>query len=248
MVIKMTLIKNKTPAATATPAFEGDDDSATTTATTTATATSDTKATDVKSETAVAVKPSAALAVASKVDLRVMDSFKNAMVVDYNTLSQIIATNGNFVDRESKTIMGDTVVFTLLSFQDSYVVSPNDDNAADELVKYSNDGKTCSDGTDVQEHLAFLKENGFPKASLKQRVVVVAAVESAAKTDKFNGTLMQLDLSPASRTQWMRYTANVAYGLSVGKFKPEQVSRVKAETVLSQKGTDTFTLVQFSVA
>jgi hypothetical protein len=244
MVIKMALIKEKTPTATPTPAFEDGDDSAT------ATATSDTKATDVKSETAVAVKPASAMAVAvaSKVDLRVMDSFKDAMTVDYNTLSQVIATNGNFVDRESKTIMGDTVVFTLLSFQDSYVVSPNDDNAPDDVVRYSNDGKICSDGTDVQEHLAFLKENGFPKASLKQRVVVVAAIEGAAKTDKFNGTLMQFDLSPASRTQWMRYTANVAYGLSVGKFKPEQVSRVKAETVLSQKGTDTFTLVQFNVA
>jgi hypothetical protein len=243
MVIKMALIKDKTPTPaqtdTATPTFEDGDDSATTTATTTS---------DVKADTAVAVKPASALAVATKVDLRVMDSFKDAMTVDYNTLSQVIATNGNFVDRESKTIMGDTVVFTLLSFQDSYVVSPNDDNAADELVKYSNDGKVCSDGTDVQQHLAFLKDNGFPKASLKQRVVVVAAIESAAKTDKFNGTLMQFDLSPASRTQWMRYTANVAYGLSVGKFKPEQVSRVKAETVLSQKGTDTFTLVQFNVA
>jgi hypothetical protein len=237
MVIKMALIKDKTP--TATPAFEGDDDSATTTATT---------ASDVKSDTAVAVKPASALAVATKVDLRVMDSFKDAMTVDYNTLSQVIATNGNFVDRETKTVMGDTIMFTLLSFQDSYVVSPNSDEAPDELVKYSNDGKVCSDGTDVQEHLTFLKENGFPKASLKQRVVVVAAIEGAAKTDKFNGTLMQFDLSPASRTQWMRYTANVAYGLSVGKFKPEQVNRVKAETLLQQKGTDTFTLVQFNVA
>jgi hypothetical protein len=235
MVIKMALIKDKTP--TATPAFEGDDDSAATDQTSL-----------VKPDTAVAVKPASALAVATKVDLRVMDSFKDAMTVDYNTLSQVIATNGNFVDRESKTIMGDTVVFTLLSFQDSYVVSPNDDNAPDELVKYSTDGKSCSDGTDVQEHLVFLKQNGFLKASLKQRVIVVAAIEGAAKTDKFNGALVQFDLSPASRTQWMRYTANVAYGLSVGKFKPEQVSRVKAETVLSQKGTDTFTLVQFSVA
>jgi hypothetical protein len=239
MVIMMALIKDKDVTATANPAFEDGEDS---------TATTKTAASDVKSDTAVAVNAKTTVAVATKVDLRVMDSFKDAMTVDYNTLSQVIATNGNFVDRETKTILGDTIVFALLSFQDSYVVSPNDDNAPDEVVRYSADGKVCSDGTDVQEHLAWLKGNGFPKASLKQRVVVVAAVDTAAKTDKFNGQLVQFDLSPASRTQWMRFTANVAYGLSIGKYKPEQVSRVKAETVLQQKGTDTFTLVQFNVA
>jgi hypothetical protein len=223
---------------TATPAFEDGDST-----TTTATATDD----SVKSSALTETKTSA-VAVANKVDLRVMDQYKDALSVDYNTLDQIIATNGNFVDRETKTVLGDTVVFTLLSFQDSYVVSPNSDEAPDELVKYSSDGVVCSDGTDVKSHLEFLKSSGFPKASLKQRVVVVAAIESAVKTDKFNSTLMQFDLSPASRTQWQRFTANVAYGLSVGKFKPEQISRVKAETVLQQKGTDTFTLVKFSTA
>jgi hypothetical protein len=227
---------------TTTPAFE-DGDSTTTTATGTATATDD----NVKSSTLTETKTSA-VAVANKVDLHVMNSYKDAMKVEYNTLDQIIATNGNFMDRESNTVLGDTVVFTLLSFQDSYVVSPNDDNAPDEVVRYSDDGIVCSDGTDVQAHLAFLKENGFPKASLKERAVVVAAVESAAKTDKFNGQLVQLDLSPSSRTMWKRYMANVAYGLSIGTVTADKVNRVKAETALKQKGTNTFTQVQFSTA
>ena len=233
----MSLLK-KTETTTTTPAFEDGD-----TATTTATATDD----NVKSSTLTETKTSA-VAVANKVDLHVMNSYKDAMKVEYNTLDQIIATNGNFMDRESNTVLGDTVVFTLLSFQDSYVVSPNDDNAPDDVVRYSDDGIVCSDGTDVQAHLAFLKENGFPKASLKERAVVVAAVESAAKTDKFNGQLVQLDLSPSSRTMWKRYMANVAYGLSIGTVTADKVNRVKAETALKQKGTNTFTQVQFSTA
>lgn len=230
----MALIKNTAPA------FEDADNASTSTA---ATAVATTTAATPDSG---AVTETKGKQIAVKVDLRVMDDFKDALAVDYNTLDQIIATNGNFVDRETKTVMGDTVVFTLLSFQDSYVVSPNSDEAPDELVKYSSDGIVCSDGSDVKSHLEFLKSNGFPKASLKQRVVVVAAIESAAKTDKFNETLMQFDLSPASRVQWNRFKANVAYGLSIGKFKSEQVNRVKAETVLQQSGTDTFTLVKFS--
>lgn len=223
---------------TATPAFEDGDDTTAATATTTVS----------KASTAVAQAKTAAVAVGNKVDLRVMDQFKDALKVEYNTLDQIIATNGNFMDRESNTVLGDTIVFNLLSFQDSYVVSPNDDNAPDDIVRYSDDGVTCSDGTDVQVHLAFLKENGFPKASLKERAVVVAAVESATKTDKFNGQLVQLDLSPSSRTMWKRYMANVAYALSIRTVSADKVNRVKAETALKQKGTNTFTQVQFSTA
>lgn len=223
----MSLLKK-----TDTPTFEDGDD--TTTTSTASTAVTETKA--------------SAVAVASKVDLRVLDKYKDALKVEYNTLSQIIATNGNFMNREDNMVLGDTIVFTLLSFQDSFVVSPNDDNAPDDVVRYSDDGVTCSDGTDVRAHLAFLKESGFPKASLKERAVVVAAIESAVKTDKFNGKLVQFDLSPSSRTMWKRHMFDVAYALSTGTATADKVDRVKAETALKQKGTNTFTQVQFSIA
>lgn len=201
-----------------------------------------------KAKTSVTVSEPVATTPAVKVDLRAMEQFKDAMPVEYNTLSQIVANSGNFMDRESKTILGDTIVFKLLSYQDSYVLSPNDDDAPDDTVKYSNDGIVCSDGTDVKSHLEFLKSNGFPKAALKQRVVLVVALESAIKSDKFNSSLVQIDLSPSSRTMWKRYMANVAYGVSIGKTQPEKASRVKAETVIARNGTNTFTQVQFSQA
>lgn len=201
-------------------------------------------------KTAVAVKSTAEVAVAQpKTNMRVLDSFKDAMPVEYNTLEQIIANQGNFQERESKTNMGDTLVFELLSYQSSFVVSPNDDTAPDDVVRYSMDGVVCSDGTMVQEHLEWLHDNGFPTASLKERAVVVAAIESAAKTDKFNGTLMQIDLSPASRTMWNRFLVNAAYGLKVGKYTEDSVKRIKAETSIAQgKGNNTYTKVSFTVA
>lgn len=226
----MSLLKNANANSAATPAFESDD------------------ATTGAATTAVAVSKPNAVAIAKPVDLNAMARFKDVMKVEYNTLDQIIATNGNFMDRETKTVLGDTVVFNLLSFQDSFVVSPNDEDAPDDTVRYSEDGVVCSDGTAVQAHLDWLKSNGFPKASLKQRAVVVAAIESAIKTEAFNGKLVQFDLSPSSRTMWKRHMANVAYGLSTNQLQESQVQRVKAETTLKQKGTDTYTQVVFSVA
>lgn len=243
----MGLLKNK-------PEFETEDNAAATATAEVkpeATAKADTKTEAEKpsTQTAVATKPASAIALSKSVDLRVMEVFKDALPVDYNTLSQMVAQQGSFIDRESKTVLGDKIVFELLSYQDSFVVSPEDDDAPDDMVRYSGDGVVCSDGTMVQAHLEFLKENGFPKARLKQRVVLVGAVESAAKSDKFNGQLVQFDLSPSSRTQWVRFTANVAYGLKIGKFTSEQVNRISAETVLAQgKANDTYTLVQFNVA
>lgn len=198
--------------------------------------------------TAVAPKTSTAVAPAQKFNMDALGSYKDALRVDYNTLAQMTAQQGNIMDRESGTVLGDTVVFTLLSYQDSYVVRPGDDNAPDDLVRYSDDGVTCSDGTDVKEHIEALKAAGFPKAARKERVVVVGAVQSAAKTDKFNDTLVQFDLSPASRVQWKRYLANAAYQIGVGKATPESVTRVKASTQLTKADSNTFTLVTFAVA
>ena len=215
---------------------------------------SDDEAIEQTSNTAVVVKAtglgSSSIAVAQPAaNARILETFKDAMPVEYNTLEQIIANQGNFQERESKTNMGDTIVFELLSYQSSFVVSPEDEAAPDDAVRYSMDGIVCSDGTMVQEHLSWLHENGFPMAKVKERAVVVAAMESAAKTDKFNGTLMQLDLSPASRTMWNRFLANAAYGLKIGKYTEETVKRVKAETSIAQgKGNNTYTKVSFTVA
>lgn len=246
----MGLINN--PAAT--PAFEAEDGATATPAATTATTTAAapaaapaaTPAAAPAASTAVAPKPQTT-ALAAPINLHVLDSLKDHMRVEYNTLVQLIATNGNIVAREDKTVLGDTVVFELLSWQDSFVVSPGDDAAPDDVVKYSDDGITTSDGLSVADVLAEMKL-AWPKARLAERVVVVGAVESAAKTAAFNGTLVQFDLSPSSRTQWKRYMANAAYGLHIANYTAEQVRRVKCETKLQSKGTDTYTLATFAVA
>ena len=197
--------------------------------------------------TSTAVAAPTGTAVGYTIKLNALDSLKDAMRVEYNTLDQIIASNGNFMDRETKTVLGDTIVFTLLSWQDAFVVSPEDDDAPDDVVKYSDDGVMCSDGTSVADALHEMKQT-YPKARLKQRAVVVGAIESAVKTDAFNRKPVQFDLSPASRTQWKRYMAQAAYSLHIGALTGEQVARVKATTRVANNGSNTYTLAQFATA
>ena len=174
---------------------------------------------------------------------------KNALTVDYNTLAQIKATQGNLMERETNANMGDWLTAEIMSWQDSYVVSPGDDKAPKEIVKYSNDGTTCTDGTSVADALADMRTAGWLKAKLNQRAVVVLAVYATAKeSDKFAGTLMQLDLAPTSRTQWQRYCANTAFGLKLGKLKPEQVTKIKLTTRIALNGANAYTVVDFAVA
>lgn len=177
--------------------------------------------------TAVAVVPPA---------FAISEGMKNAMVVDFNTFPQITASNGNFVERETKTLLGDTVNFELLSFQDSFVVDPGDDQAPKELVRYSDDGVVCSDGTPVREHLEFLKAGGYSKATLKERSVIVAEVISCSKTSKYDGELMQFDLSPMSRVQWVRYLANSVNTLRKARKTVEQLKNITATTEVATGG------------
>lgn len=177
-----------------------------------------------------------------------MEALKNALPVDFNTLSAIKAEQGNLLDRETNTVLGDQLTGEILSWQDSWVVSPNSESAPKETVKFSNDGMVCTDGTGVPEHLAYLKEIGYKQAKVVQRAVVVLAVESAAKTDKFNGTLVQIDLAPTSRTQFLRYATNMAFAASKGTLDPSRVGKVRVNTRLASANGKSWTLVEWSQA
>lgn len=238
----MSLLKTETTNANNSASLFEDDDTMTTTDTTT---------TPTPAATALQVAQPVQTAVGlpqARPLPNVLEPLKNAMRVEYNTLESVIANQGNFMSRETKKSMGDEVTFELLSFQDSYVVSPGDDKAPAECVKYSDDGLTCSDGTAVAEHLHWLKTNGYPKASVKPRVVLVGAIEKTAKPSDLLGTLVQFDLSPVSRTHWMRYMANSAFLVRGGRYTAEQLTHVKATAETAVNGTNTFTLSRFSVA
>ena len=200
--------------------------------------------------TAVAVVkpqvPSAAAQFSSATD--VISSLKNAMPVTFDMLVPLVATNGNICKRSDKKPVGDQVSFELMSWQDSFTVSTGDDKAPKDLIRYSDDGVVCSDGTLVSEHLAYLRSLGFAKAALKQRAVVVGSIISCSRTQELDDELVQFDLSPQSRASFLNYALGCVNKIRLGKLTPEQVTKIKATAELSTMNGNTFTKLMFSAA
>lgn len=190
------------------------------------------------------------LAVRNNEDMNAIKGMKNAYTVQYDSLAQILAAQGTFSERESDTNMGSKLVFELMSYQDQYVVSPNDDKASKDLVRYSADGITCSDGTDVKEHLLHLKEElNYKNARVNQRYVLVGALVSAERSKDFDGQLMQIDLSPKSRGQFDRYLIQSAYDIGKGKFTADEAKVLEMTAEVATNGANQkYTLVKFATS
>lgn len=242
-----------TTATAATPvAFESADEVVTTTVANSNVAVVTAKAVANTTSTAVAIPRNHSVgAVRRPIVAPVFENLREAFPVEYNTLPQVICSNGNFVCREDKKNLGDTVVFELQSFQDSFVVSPNDDSAPTETLRFSNDGVVCNDeeGTLVADHLNWLHENGYPNASLKQRAVVVGMIEATAKGTDMVDELVQFDLSPKSRVMWERFLSTTTFKLAKGKLTEDKVLRIKATTIIAtSSNNDSFTQAKFDLA
>lgn len=198
----------------------------------------------------VAVAPvgRSALAVRNNEDMNAIKNMKNAYTVQYDSLAQILAAQGTFSERESDTNMGSKLVFELMSYQEQFVVSPNDDKAPKELVRYSADGVTCSDGTDVKEHLRHLKDElNYQNARINQRYILVGALVSAERSKDFDGQLMQIDLSPKSRGQFDRYLIQSAYDIGKGKFTADEAKVLEMTAEVATNGANQkYTLVKFA--
>lgn len=201
------------------------------------------------SSTAVAVAaPATGIQASFAAATDTIGNLKNAMRVTYDMLIPLVATNGNLVKRADKKAVGDEVIFDLLSWQDSWTITPGSDQAPKDMVKYSDDGVLCSDGTPVAEHLQQLRNLGYSKAKANQRLVVVGSVVSCSKTKDLDDELVQIDLAPQSRTAFMNYAISAMNKQRLGKATPEQVTKMKATAELATMGSNTFTRVAFSAA
>lgn len=182
-----------------------------------------------------------------KVNINVVKNLKDQYPVQYDSLAQISATQGRFTDRESGTNLGTELLFELLSYQDQYVVSPNDDKAPKDVVKYSSDSVTCSDGTDVKTYVNDLREMGWKNARINARYVIVGALVQAEKTADFDGLLMQIDLSPKSKSQFDRYLIQSAFDLAKGKITEEQAKLVDIVAEVTENAAkQSYTICKFS--
>lgn len=175
-------------------------------------------------------------------------ALKNAIPVRFNDgLSVKVEQTGFYTRRDNKPL-GREIKMELLSWQDNFVISPGDDKSPKDLVKYSDDGRTCSDGTPVAEHLAYLRSLGLTKAALKERTVIVASLESAPEAPDLVDRVIQIDLSPQSRASFSDYRLVAMNKQRKGRITAEQAVMVQAKVVRATNGTNAYGVVEFSVA
>ena len=157
-------------------------------------------------------------------------------------------TNGQFIVKQDDTALGDTITFEILSYQDSWLCAPGDDTADKELVKYSDDGITAKDGTDLREHLEALKGMGFKNAAISQRLTLVGGMVKCDKKPELVDTPFQISLPPTSRVAFNRYMLTADFRIRKGLMSPEAAKTVKATVTLAKSGNNRFSVVNFSAA
>jgi hypothetical protein len=198
--------------------------------------------------TAVAERASGAIAPTSLKMVDFVMACKDRYKVDWNTLDRVQANNGSFLDLgDNKKTMGDTIQLRLLSWQDSYQISPGSDaEEAKQYVRYSHDGVTTTQGENIAEYVQRLKANGYPAAKCDHRVVICGELVGSSKDSRLVGSLVQLDLSATSKQEFDKYQINTAFKLGRGLVTQDAVElmTMKAE-VASGKNNRSWTIVKF---
>lgn len=215
-------LKQPTTTNTAAPAFEPEDDL-------------ETVATPPAAEKSTAVataRPTAVASTASAVrSMNVLSGLKDAFHVEFDSLPGIAASQGSFSTKADDKELGAEVAIQLLSYQDSYVASPNDTKADTDLVKYSDNGVTSKDGVNMAEHVEDLKAQGYSKAKLAHRCVLVGELVSTGNGQGPVGELVMIDLPASGRKSFETYQLQASYAVAKGSKTPEGASRLTLKAV-----------------
>lgn len=180
-----------------------------------------------------------------------MDSLKDALRVDWDTLNRLKANQGRVT--WDKVNLGEWFEFSLMSWQDNWLVSPgSDSDEAKQFAKYSDDGKTIKDtGEDIQVYLQRLKDLGYEDARLGKRcVLAMELIDCDKDVDTVDeGMLFQIDLAPTSRASFERYRVQSALDIGRGRATGDDVVRIRATAVVKTGGGNKeYTQLEFSRA
>ena len=209
-------LRNNENTANTNAAFESEDETAATAAPAATTA----AATAAPATTAVATQTTRAVSTAKAVVTQnVLSDKKDAFYVEFDSMPRLAAEQGSFTLKDSSEAdLGAEIKMELMSYQESWVASPNDKKADVELVKYSDDGVTSKDGVDLQQHVADLKEQGYDKAKIAHRCIIVGELLSAGPAGAdLVGNLIQVDLPETGRRSFNAYTLQASWAVGKGR-------------------------------
>ncbi len=186
---------------------------------------------DVAATTAIATAAASAVVV-RKPFVRVLDELKCALdPINVGTLTRLKSGSGNIKDANGVDY-GRYVGLQLLSFHDSWTISPGSDNdESKDLVRYSLDGKTI-DGTgeDVDEYLKKIIEvDGYEKANKKRYLILAGIITDCEKSKDKVDTVVQVSLAPQSAGTFENYHMQRSVQVSQGKRQQEGSQMIRIE-------------------
>lgn len=211
---RMTImaLRNNENTANTNAAFESEDETA---------ATAAPAATEAPAATtAIATQTTRAVSTAKAVVTQnVLSDKKDAFYVEFDSMPRLAAEQGSFTVKDSSEAdIGPEIKMELMSYQESWVASPNDKKADVELVKYSDDGIDSKDGVNLQQHIADLKEQGYDKAKIAHRCIIVGELLSAGPAGAdLVGKLVQVDLPETGRRSFNAYTLQASWAVGKGR-------------------------------
>jgi len=182
--------------------------------------------------TALAAAGTRALTTASSVmKANIISGLQDAFRVEYDSLPAVGASLGTFVCKADETDLGPELKLQLISYQESWVASPNDTKADVELVKYADNSKTARDGTDLAAHVEDLKAQGYGKAKINHRVILVGELLEASKDDSMVGDLIMVDLPDSGRRSFNTFTLQASYAVAKGRKSAEEATILTLKAV-----------------
>ena len=182
--------------------------------------------------TALAAAGTRALTTASSVmKANIISGLQDAFRVEYDSLPAVGASLGTFVRKADETDLGPELKLQLISYQESWVASPNDTKADVELVKYADNSKTARDGTDLAAHVEDLKAQGYGKAKINHRVILVGELLEASKDASMVGDLIMVDLPDSGRRSFNTFTLQASYAVAKGRKSAEEATILTLKAV-----------------
>ena len=245
-------LKNSTATASPAAAFESEDglddtaqvNNTPTTENTTSMNTTSMNTTEVAiARTSALANPTASSVIKSNVISGLQDAFR----VEFDSLPGIGASQGTFSLKTDDADLGTELKLQLLSYQSSWTASPNDLKADSELVKYSDDGITSKDGVNLLAHIEDLKSQGYSKAKINHRVVLVGELLSSAKDTDTVGELVMIDLPDSGRRAFNTFCLQVSYAVAKGRKTAEEAAVLTLKTTVEKtKSGEKYTKVAIS--
>lgn len=209
-------------------------------------------AADVAATTAIATASATSTAVARPAEKlpTALTHLKDTFTVEYDTFPRLLGASGSIEDGDNRDL-GEWVKLRLVSWQNQWDIVPgSQDEEAKAHLRYSSDGVTIdATGESVNEYLAKLQNDlGYPKASVKQRVVLVGLLTESHKKSPLIGETVQVSLSPQARKTFERYCFSRTIKAQMGTQSLDGAENILITAVKKTAGTNKYTLLDVTAA